>query len=402
MQTRVFDGVVKRLDLPGAAGGPLAGKTFMAKDLFDVEGHRTGGGNPDWERTHAPAGRTAPAVQLLLDAGAHLIGKTCTDELAFSLDGINVHCGTPVNPNLPGRIPGGSSSGSASVVAAGLCDFALGTDTAGSVRVPAAYCGIYGLRPTHGRVPIDGVIPLGPTFDTVGWMAGTPQMLAQVGATLLAESYSHIVPLYADKKTKQGARFFLLETGTGIELLTPEFKTLFYEGLELLRPVMGAYEKRELAHGQLDAYAGLFSTIRSFEAWRNHGQWLEQIEPDMDPAIKLRFAGCKATTQSDFETGLKLRRTLTEELSHFLKDGIFCVPSTRDWPPSASATDDELAENRRANVLLNTIASFGGFPQIVIPVRGKDGRFFPLSFISGRGKDSLLLSLAIKLGELSL
>src|SRR5882757_5520482 len=146
--------------LPGSGSGPLAGFSFGVKDVYGIAGHRTGNGNPVWLETHPPAERTASSVQKLLDAGARMVGKTHTDELAYSLNGENVHYGTPTNPNAPGRIPGGSSSGSAAAVAGGLVDFALGTDCGGSVRLPASYCGIYGIRTTHGLVPADGVIPL--------------------------------------------------------------------------------------------------------------------------------------------------------------------------------------------------------------------------------------------------
>src|SRR5262245_40397488 len=191
---RVFDGILKRLRLEGATAGPLVGTTFVAKDLYDVRGYRTGAGNPDWERTHEPAARTAPAIERLLAAGATLVGKSCTDELAFSLDGINVHYGTPLNPRFPDRLPGGSSSGSASAVAAGLCDFALGSDTSGSIRVPASYCGVYGFRPSHGAVPIDGVVPLAPAFDTVGWLARDAAMLRRSGRILLGRDDGPAAP----------------------------------------------------------------------------------------------------------------------------------------------------------------------------------------------------------------
>ena len=146
------------VELDGASDGPLRGLTFAVKDVFDIAGHRTGNGNPVWLATHAPAARTASAVERLLAAGARVVGKTHTDELAYSLNGENVHYGTPTNPRAPGRIPGGSSSGSAAAVAGGLVDFALGTDCGGSVRLPASYCGIYGIRTSHGLVPADGVV----------------------------------------------------------------------------------------------------------------------------------------------------------------------------------------------------------------------------------------------------
>ena len=169
----------------GSETGSLAGLSLAVKDVFHIKGYRTGAGNPDWLRTHPAVETTAPVVQRLLDAGAHIVGKTHTDELAYSLNGENVHYGTPVNPNAAGRIPGGSSSGSAAAVAGGLVDFAIGTDCGGSVRLPASYCGIFGFRPTHGRIPLDGIVPLASSFDTVGWFTRNARLLEKVGRVLL-------------------------------------------------------------------------------------------------------------------------------------------------------------------------------------------------------------------------
>ena len=139
-----------RIHIEGRPGGPIAGLTFAAKDLFDVAGVPTGGGNHDWPTGHPVPTRHAWAVQALLDGGATLIGKTITDEVSLGILGENAFDGTPINVRAPGRVAGGSSSGSAAAVAAGICDTALGTDTGGSVRVPASFCGLYGIRPTHG------------------------------------------------------------------------------------------------------------------------------------------------------------------------------------------------------------------------------------------------------------
>src|SRR5690349_24109407 len=171
----------------GRAGGPLSGLTFAAKDLFDVAGYPTGGGNPDWARSNPVPARHAWAVQRLLDGGATLIGKTITDEVSLGIVGENAFYGTPVNPRAPGRVPGGSSSGSAAAVAGGLCDTALGTDTGGSVRVPASFCGLYGIRPTHGRIDLSGMMQQAPTSDTTGWFARDAETFARVSETLLGE-----------------------------------------------------------------------------------------------------------------------------------------------------------------------------------------------------------------------
>ena len=171
--------------LEGVAGGPLSDLTFAAKDIFDVVGYVTGGGNPDWKATHEAATRTAWVVSVLVAAGATMVGKTITDEITRGIFGENAHYGTPLNPRAPGRVPGGSSSGSASAVAGELVDFALGSDTGGSVRVPSSFCGLYGLRPTHGRIPLDGILLQAPSYDTIGWFARDADLFARVGSVLL-------------------------------------------------------------------------------------------------------------------------------------------------------------------------------------------------------------------------
>src|SRR5437763_8002708 len=183
-----------RIHIEGRPRGPLSGLTFAAKDLFDVAGVPTGGGNHDW-----PIGRPIPtkhswAVQTLLDAGATLIGKTITDEVSLGILGENAFDGTPLNVRAPGRVPGGSSSGSAAAVAAGLCDTALGTDTGGSVRVPASFCGLYGIRPTHGRIDVAGMMAQAPTSDTTGWYARDAATFAKVSAVMLGEEIPAELP----------------------------------------------------------------------------------------------------------------------------------------------------------------------------------------------------------------
>ena len=181
--------------LPGQIGGPLDGLTFAAKDIFDVAGHVTGGGNPDWKATHPPAERNAWVVQTLVDAGATMIGKTHTDELTRGILGENAHYGTPINPKAPDRVPGGSSSGSAAAVAGGLVDFALGSDTGGTVRIPASFCGLYGLRPTHGRIPLEGILMQAPSYDTIGWFARDAETFARVARVLFKSDIPDANPI---------------------------------------------------------------------------------------------------------------------------------------------------------------------------------------------------------------
>ena len=205
----------QRVHIEGRPGGPLSGLTFAAKDLFDVAGHPTGGGNPDWARANPVPTRHAWAVQRLLDAGATLIGKTITDEVSLGIVGENAFYGTPINSRAPGRVPGGSSSGSAAAVAAGLCDTALGTDTGGSVRVPASFCGLYGIRPTHGRLNVSGMMPQAPSSDTTGWLARDIDTFARVSSVMLDEAIPTALPQrliiavdafgFADREVGDGA-----------------------------------------------------------------------------------------------------------------------------------------------------------------------------------------------------
>jgi len=179
---------------PHAAAGPLSGLCFAMKDIYDVAGYPTGCGNPHALALSGIRPASAPVVDTLLAAGAAFVGKVVTDELAFSMNGKNAHFGAPRNGAAPDRIAGGSSSGSASAVSNGLCDFAIGSDTGGSVRAPASHCGLIGLRPTHGRIPLAGCMPLSPGFDTCGWFARDIATFGRVGRVLLGEDGVLLLP----------------------------------------------------------------------------------------------------------------------------------------------------------------------------------------------------------------
>ncbi len=173
--------------LRGQANGPLSGLTGVLKDMYAIAGERAGGGSPEWLKHAAPAQEHSGVVKKLLAAGADITGKTISDEFFYSITGANAHYGTPTNPKAPNRLPGGSSGGSASAIAAGTCDFAIGSDTGGSVRIPAAFCGLYGIRPTHGRIDLTGVMAMAPSFDVPGWFASSPGVFRKIGEVLLNE-----------------------------------------------------------------------------------------------------------------------------------------------------------------------------------------------------------------------
>src|SRR5258705_9160878 len=250
------------LRIAGAAGGPLAGLTFAAKDLFDVAGHPTGGGNPDWGRAHPVPTRHAWAVQRLLDAGARLVGKTVTDEVSLGILGENPFDGTALNPKAPDRVPGGSSSGSASAVAQALCDTALGTDTGGSVRVPASFCGLYGIRPTHGRLDVAGMMTQAPSSDTTGWFARDADTFARVSEVMLGESMPIRLPTRLIVAV-DAFGFADAETTAALQPMVRSLSTLVPEVREEL-----------LAPPGLSVWSRAQRTLQPYEAWLTFKDWL--------------------------------------------------------------------------------------------------------------------------------
>jgi amidase len=374
--------------LGGEPRGSLSGRSFAAKDLFDVAGQVTGCGNPDWLRTHPPAQRTAVAIEMLLEAGASLMGKTITDELAFSLEGRNAHYGTPRNPSAPGRIPGGSSSGSASAVASGLVDFALGTDTGGSVRIPAALCGTYGIRPTHGSVSLEGVMPFSPSYDTVGWMARDPELLREVGDVLLPPA-----------QRRQLGKLLLVQEM--VFLSDPEVAEAFGGAYTAIGRSMG-----ELKPMRLEAWTGMspegwmdtFRTIQGYEIAIEHSPWIESVRPRFAPDIAYRFDWSRSITQAAAEAASPRRELFAERLEKGLEDGaVLCLPTAPTTAPELSASDQVYRDYRHRTLISTSISGLSRCPQVTLPIPSHlKTTDLPVGFslIAARGSDRALLDLA--------
>jgi amidase len=335
------------LRIEGTAEGPLKGLDFAAKDIFDIAGFVTGCGNPDWARSHPPATLTAWAVEAWLGAGATLVGKTITDELAYSLNGQNAHYGTPTNVNAPGRIPGGSSCGSASAVAGGLVDLALGSDTGGSIRVPASYCGIYGLRPSHGRVPLGGVMPLAPSFDTVGWFARDAGPLSR-----------------------------LLRADDAFALAAPEAERALAPWVERLEARLGAAAPVVLGEpgGGLAAWMLRFRVLQAREIWAVHGAWIEETRPSFGPEIAERFAWARSVPDADAEAAKPERVTFARRLDELLgADGVICLPAAPGAAPLATTLAEALVEHRGRALSLTCVAGLARLPQVSLPLARVEG-----------------------------
>ncbi|WP_054939379.1 amidase [Paenibacillus ihuae] len=378
--------IVPELEVTGRKLGVLEGLSFAVKDVFSVAGHSSSAGNPDWLRTHKPSANHAAAVLKLLEAGASLRGAAHTDELMYSLGGENHHYGTPLNPRGPGRIPGGSSSGSAVAVASGEADFALGTDTGGSIRVPSSYCGVYGFRPTHGAVEMDGVIPLAPGFDTVGWMADSPELLLRIGKVLLRKER---LPLQqnSDRMSKlyiPADCWALAEAGSS-EFLEQGLRRLQAGADETLETVISAEG--------LKTWMDVFRELQGTEIWATHGAWIEQEQPVFGPDIAARFTWAAAIAGEDHTRSESLRQEITARLRDLLgEDGCLVIPTVPGPAPLRGGDLQQLELNRSGAMMLCCIAGLAGLPQITLPVYGPGGLPLGLSVIGGHGQDLRLLS----------
>lgn len=378
---------IERFEIAGRSGGPLAGLTFAAKDNFDVAGTVTGYGNPRWRETVAPAAKHAAAVEALLDAGATLVGKTHLDDLAYSLLGMNMHYGTPVNSAAPERVPGGSSSGSASAVAAGLVDFALGSDTGGSVRAPASFCGIYGLRPTHGGLPAAGLLDLAASYDTTGYFARDAETMVKVGEALGLDCSGGYgtARLWAPREAWDACE---AETATA------------------LRPIKGKLESRfgtvavedDLPTAPLAAWLSTFRICQPYEIWQTVGPWITREKVRFGPGVQERFDMASQVGKEAFETASArreaMRRGLIERLG---TDTLLVIPTVPAAAPLKSAPVDQLDAFRNRALALLCIAGNAGCPQLSIPGATVDGAPVGLSVIGAPGTDGRLLRLAADL-----
>ena len=378
-----YGAFVREVDVAvaGVADGPLSGLTFGAKDLFDVEGFVTGAGSPEWRESHGPAAKNAAAVQMLLDAGASLAGKTQTDEMAFSLNGENSHYGTPTNPAAPERIPGGSSSGSAVSVASALVDFSIGTDTGGSVRIPASYCGIYGIRPTHGAVPIEGVVPLAPSLDTVGWFARSADMLRRVGSVLLPPAGT---PRPPSRIVVLSDAFRITEEETG-EVVRRKLDAM----AERLPPM----EEVTLPLALFDEWLIHFESAQFYEVWQSHGDWITRENPALGPGIKERFERCAEMPIGAYSAAQRFRERAREAMAGVVPQGTIMVLPTSPAPPLHLNLSPEVAAEARAQRLkLLCLAGLCGMPQVSVPAGQVGGAPVGLSFVAAPGEDRNLLA----------
>lgn len=372
----------------GADNGPLAGLTFAAKDLFDVAGYPTGGGNHDWAAYNAVPTRHAWAVQTLLDAGATLVGKTITDEVSLGILGENPFDGTPRNSAAPDRVPGGSSSGSAAAVAAGLADTAIGTDTGGSVRVPASFCGLYGIRPTHGRLDLSGMLPQAPSSDTTGWFARDAETFARVSTVMLGETPSAELP----------NRLVIAVDAFGFADLA--VKTALSPLLEKLCGLVGQVREDLLAPMGLSVWGRAQRSLQPYEAWLTFKDWLDARNPRLAFNVARGLVMGSMIPHADRQWAALMQREARARLTYLVPPGTILVMPTTPFP--APKRGLPLAEQNPIRERILCLCAHGGLtgvPQVSIPGTTVDGEPVGLSIVGAHNADATLVAVAEALAQ---
>ena len=374
--------------LKGAAHGPLAGLNAAVKDLYAIAGEKAGAGNPDWLAQAPVAKQHAAAVQKLLAAGATIIGKTITDEFFYSITGMNAHYGTPPNLRAPGRIPGGSSSGSAAATAAGACDFALGSDTGGSVRVPASFCGLYGIRTTHGRVDTTGAMDMSPSFDTIGWFAASAGVFRAVGGVLL------------DDKTVATPIDSLLVPDDAFAEADAPVAALLRDALTAMSGALPRPQPINIAPDGFESWREAVRIIQAYEVWQVNGRFITEKTPAFGPGVAERMQIASKVTKAEAEASRKIQAAAREHIRAKIAPGtVMALPSAPCIAPRLDTPQDELESFRVRVMRLTCIAGLGGLPQISVPVGTVAGCPVGLSFIGWAGGDEALLDLAFELSR---
>ena len=371
--------------LAGPEGRPLSHLKYAAKDIFDVAGFVTGGGNPDWKATQPPADQHAWIVETLLNAGATMVGKTHTDELTRGILGENAHYGTPINPRALGRVPGGSSSGSAAAVAGGLVDFALGSDTGGSVRIPASFCGLWGLRPTHDRIPLEGILKQASSYDTIGWFTRDATTYARVAQIVFQTSIPDSSP----------ARIIIAQDL--FDEADENVSAALLPIAEKIAAMVGSSTTVKLAPNGLAEWSAQQNVLQSKEAWDTVKDWVDQVNPRFSFWVSERYQFAINLTDAQINEAAAVRDSLRIRMDEVFADGGFlCLPTAVVPAPlrglPASAKKDVQSRLSR----LTCIAGTTGRPQLSMPLGEVNGMPVGISIMGDRGSDEQLINFACR------
>jgi amidase len=380
---------VQSLQVQGVPAAPLDGLRFAVKNNIAVAGCRSGCGNPQWASSAPIELDHAPVVQRLLCAGASCSGTTWMDEFAFGLAGENPWGGSPHNPTVDGGIVGGSSSGSAAAVAAGLVPAALGTDTGGSVRVPASWCGLWGWRPSHGLVPSSGVVPLAPSLDVVGLLCSRARVLEQMAA-VMAGGFSPARPVRRLLVIPE--LWALLDADAAPVLQAQQTGLADQLGLELCSLPLSA-----LGLESGDALLNGFCALQ----WAEIEIALAAIPPDLPvgPTLMANRGLVAERDRSQLPGAQRLRQRLSSALAEWLVDAFLLQPVTPGIAPQRGSL---ALDRQRCRVIprcltLNALSGLAGVPEVVMPLVELRGAPLALGLLASRGQDAALLQAAVAL-----
>ena len=368
------------VDLPHG-DGPLSGTTLAVKDIYPVAGLPSGWGSPTRLEEAEPEEATQPLVQAMIDAGARFVGLAQCEELCFSLTGINAHYGAPVNPAAPERVTGGSSSGSVSLVASGTVDIATGSDTGGSIRGPASYTGLIGLRPTHGVLSLDGVMALAHTFDVAGWFTREADLYAKVADLLLPASPHRLTRLI---------RLEVLD-----DLAMDEARPALEAGRGRVAEHFAEVKASRAFHRSIDDWYWAFRECQAYEAWANLGAWIESAGPELGPGVRERFDFGRSVTKDRYDERTVERHAMIAWMEDLLgDDACLVLPTMPSRAPLKDGGHERLEVFRERALRLLCVAGLAGMPQITLPLGTVEGAPFGVSLIGPRGSDRALVEMA--------
>lgn len=372
--------------LKGSGTGELNGLTFAAKDVFKIRGSTYSNGHPDWLRTHEPDDFTSSTIQKLLDYGADMVGKTVCDELCFSISGENWNYGSPFNPHDPRRFTGGSSSGSGAATSGGLVDFALGSDCLGSVRVPASYTGVFGVRPSYDRVPSDGEAEYCPSMDVLGYMASDPDIFKKVSRVMLGEDPQPV------KLTK------LIIAKDCFNAVNPQIYTDLKPAIEHIAANLSSVEEKEISPDGLDKWIKVFQQVQGYEVWRSYGGWVRKYRPVLSRGPRERLAWASTVTLPEYNAGLAKMREISKHIREMLANGeVLVMPTAASVAPLRTAPLEEINATRLQSTYLLCVSPLSGVPQMTLPMVMQDDLPLGLSLLSGFDTDLALANLSAEL-----
>lgn len=366
--------------------GFLLDQRLAVKDVFAIEGEKNSAGNPDWFAKAEVSKISASSITKLMAQGCNFVGFTHTDEIAYSLEGNNFHYGAAENPKVPNHACGGSSMGSAAAVAANLADIGLGTDTGGSIRIPASYCGLYGIRPSHGVIAKDGLIPLAPPFDTIGWLTNSADLLQKTGEVLLPEQNIQKVNT-------------LVISETLFDFIDPTLIPIVQTLLAKTKTYFSHHRTFTIqATTMLSELADAFRILQGRAIAKQHGSWINEQQPQFSPAITARFEMAMALSDAEEKEALLVQQRWQQILNENL-DGTSCLflPTT---PTTAPKLGEDTTQLRLRILTLSAMAGLSGSAQVHLPLATTEKNHpYGFSLMMLPGNDKSLLSKVTQISD---